>query len=37
MQYVVDNYETIAEQAQIVPLDSTQAADATSALEKASG
>ena len=37
MQYVVDNYETIAEQAQIVPMDSTQAADATSAFEKASG
>ena len=37
MQYVVDNYDTIAEQAQIVPMDSTQAADATSAFEKASG
>ncbi len=28
MQYVVDNYDTIAEQAQIVPMDSTQAAEA---------
>jgi phosphate transport system substrate-binding protein len=37
MQYVVDNYDTIAEQAQIVPMDSSQAADATSALEKATG
>jgi phosphate transport system substrate-binding protein len=37
MQYVVDNYEAVAEQAQIVPMDSTQAADASSALEKASG
>ncbi|MEK6326566.1 MAG: PstS family phosphate ABC transporter substrate-binding protein [Actinomycetota bacterium] len=37
MQYVVDNYETIADQAQIVPLDSSQATEATSALEKASG
>ena len=29
MQYVVDNYESIAEQAQIVPMDSAQAAEAT--------
>ena len=36
MQYVVDNYESIAEQAQIVPMDSTQAADATAAFDKAS-
>jgi phosphate transport system substrate-binding protein len=37
MQYVVDNYDTIAEQAQIVPMDSSQAAKATSAFEKATG
>jgi len=37
MQYVVDNYETIAAQAQIVPMDSSQAAEATSAFEKATG
>ena len=37
MQYVVDNYEAIAEQAQIVPMDSTQASEAASAFEKASG
>jgi phosphate transport system substrate-binding protein len=37
MQYVVDNYESIAEQAQIVPMDSTQASDASAALDKASG
>ncbi len=37
MQYVVDNYDTIAEQAQIVPLDSAQASEASSAFEKASG
>ncbi|MEK6271779.1 MAG: PstS family phosphate ABC transporter substrate-binding protein [Actinomycetota bacterium] len=37
MQYVVDNYETIAELAQIVPMDSSQATEAASALEKASG
>jgi phosphate transport system substrate-binding protein len=37
MQYVVDNYDTIAEQAQIVPMDSSQASEATSALEKATG
>ncbi len=37
MQYVVDNYDTIAEQAQIVPMDSSQASEATSALAKATG
>ena len=37
MQYVVDNYDTIAEQAQIVPMDGSQASKATSALEQASG
>jgi phosphate transport system substrate-binding protein len=37
MQYVVDNYDTIAEQAQIVPMDSSQATEATSAFEKATG
>ncbi len=37
MQYVVDNYEAISEQAQIVPMDSTQASEASSAVEKASG
>jgi phosphate transport system substrate-binding protein len=37
MQYVVDNYDTIAEQAQMVPMDSAQASEATSALEKATG
>ena len=37
MQFVVDNYDTIAEQAQIVPMDSSQASEATSALEKATG
>jgi phosphate transport system substrate-binding protein len=37
LQYVVDNYETIAEQAQIVPMDTSQAAKASSAFEKASG
>jgi phosphate transport system substrate-binding protein len=37
MQYVVDNYDTIAEQAQIVPMDSSQATKATSAFEKATG
>jgi phosphate transport system substrate-binding protein len=35
MQYVVDNYDTIAEQAQIVPMDSSQATKAKSALDKA--
>jgi phosphate transport system substrate-binding protein len=37
MQYAVDNYDTIAEQAQMVPMDSAQASEATSALEQASG
>ena len=37
MQYVVDNYDTIAEQAQIVPMDSSQASEASSALDKATG
>jgi len=37
MQYVVDNYDTIAQQAQIVPMDSSQATKATSAFEKATG
>ncbi len=37
MQYVVDNYNTISEQAQIVPMDSSQASDASSALAKATG
>jgi phosphate transport system substrate-binding protein len=37
MQYVVDNYDTIAEQAQIVPMDSSQASKASSALQKAAG
>jgi phosphate transport system substrate-binding protein len=37
MQYVVDNYDKIAEQAQIVPMDSSQAAKATSAFQKATG
>jgi phosphate transport system substrate-binding protein len=37
MQYVVDNYDTIAEQALIVPMDDTQAADAKTALEGATG
>jgi len=36
LQFVVDNYNTIAEQAQIVPMDSSQAAKAKSALKKAS-
>jgi phosphate transport system substrate-binding protein len=35
MQYVVDNYDTIAEQAQIVPMDSSQGTKAKSALDKA--
>jgi hypothetical protein len=34
---VVDNYDTIAEQAQIVPMDSSQASKASSALQKAAG
>ncbi len=33
MQYVVDNYDSIAEAALIVPMDDAQAADAASALE----
>jgi phosphate transport system substrate-binding protein len=37
MQYVVDNYDTIAEQAQIVPMDSSQATKSKSALKQASG
>jgi phosphate transport system substrate-binding protein len=37
MQFVVDNYDTIAAQAQIVPMDSSQATKATSAFEKATG
>jgi phosphate transport system substrate-binding protein len=37
MQFVVDNYSQIAEQAQIVPMDSTQAAKAKSDLTKAIG
>jgi phosphate transport system substrate-binding protein len=37
MQYAVDNYDTIAEQAQVVPMDSSQAGEATSALKKATG
>ena len=37
MQYVVDNYSQIADQAQIVPMDSTQAAKAKSDLTKAIG
>jgi phosphate transport system substrate-binding protein len=36
LQFVVDNFDTIAEQAQIVPMDSSQAAKAKSAFEKAS-
>jgi phosphate transport system substrate-binding protein len=37
VQYVVDNYDTIAEAALIVPMDDGQAADASSALEGALG
>jgi phosphate transport system substrate-binding protein len=37
MKFVVDNYDTIAEQAQIVPMDSSQATKATSAFQKATG
>ena len=33
MQYVVDNYDSIAEAALIVPMDETQAREASSALE----
>ncbi len=35
MQFVVDNYDTIAEAALIVPMDETQAEEASSALEGA--
>jgi phosphate transport system substrate-binding protein len=35
MQFVVDNYDSIAEQAFIVPMDSTQAEEATSAVDGA--
>ena len=34
MQYIVDNYGTIAEQALIVPMDSSQAAKAKSAFDE---
>jgi phosphate transport system substrate-binding protein len=37
MQFVVDNYDTIAEAALIVPMDDTQAGDASSAVEGAVG
>jgi phosphate transport system substrate-binding protein len=37
LQYVVDNYDQIAQQSQIVPMDPKQAADAKSALTKAIG
>jgi phosphate transport system substrate-binding protein len=37
MQYVVDNYDAIAEAAQIVPMDETQASDASSALSEVAG
>ncbi len=37
MQFVVDNYDTIAEAALIVPMDETQAEEASSALEGATG
>ena len=37
MQFVVDSYDTIAEAALIVPMDETQAEDATTALEGATG
>jgi phosphate transport system substrate-binding protein len=37
MQYVVDNYDSIAEAALIVPMDDTQASDAQSAFQGASG
>jgi phosphate transport system substrate-binding protein len=37
LRYVVDNYDAIAQQAQIVPMDSSQAAKASTAFEKASG
>ena len=37
VQYVADNYDTIAEAALIVPMDDTQASEAQSAVEKAVG
>jgi phosphate transport system substrate-binding protein len=37
MQYVVDNYDSIAEAALIVPMDDSQASDAQSAVQEASG
>ncbi len=37
MQFVVDNYESIAEAALIVPMDETQAEEAKSAFEGAAG
>jgi phosphate transport system substrate-binding protein len=37
MQFVVDNYDTIAEAALIVPMDDTQASDAQSAVQGATG
>jgi len=37
MQYVVDNYDSIAEQALIVPMDETQARKSRSSLESAAG
>ncbi len=37
MQFVVDNYDTIAEAALIVPMDETQSGEATSAVETAVG
>ncbi len=37
MQYIVDNYDTIAEAALIVPMDETQASEAVSAVEGAAG
>ena len=37
MQFTVDNYDTIAEAALIVPMDDTQAGEAQSAVEGALG
>jgi hypothetical protein len=37
MEFVVGNYDTIAEAALIVPMDDTQAGDAQSALDGALG
>ena len=37
MNYVVDNYDSIADAALIVPMDDTQASDARSALDQAQG